>query len=119
MFISGCNKKGKSNIHHNEHGCLICVYKLLNSLNMHSSTFSNLYTMYEYILTLSCTQVKCKRSFSKLKIIKNRLRSSLGQDNLEVFMLISIERDILEHIEFSDVLDYLKSTSNLMKNMLT
>ncbi|KAE9528830.1 hypothetical protein AGLY_012405 [Aphis glycines] len=113
----GCNKK--ENDHHNEDRCLICVHKLLNSLNMHSSTFSNLYSVYEYILTLSCTQVKCERSFSKLKIIKNRLRSSLGQDHLEIFMLMSIERDILETVDFSEILEYVKGTSDLMKKMLT
>lgn len=82
--------------------------------------------MYEYILTLSCTQVKCERSFSKLKIIKNRLISSLDQDHLEIFMLMSIERDILETVDFSDILElhilkYLlhKGTSDLMKKMIT
>jgi len=86
---------------------------------MRSSTFSNLYSVYEYILTMSCTQVKCERSFSKLKIIKNRLRSSLGQDHLEILMLMSIERDILENVEFSDILEYVKGTSDLMKKMFT
>ncbi|KAL4103956.1 hypothetical protein QTP88_019273 [Uroleucon formosanum] len=69
---------------YNEDRCLICTHKLLNSLNMHSSTCSNLYSVYEYILTLSCTQ-----------------------DHLEIFMLMSIERDILETVDFSDILEYL------------
>lgn len=32
-------------------------------------------------------------------------------------MLMSIEREFLENVDFSDVLDYLKSTSDLMKKM--
>jgi len=43
----------------------------------------------------------------------------LGQDHLEIFMLMSIERDILENVEFSDILEYVKGTSDLMKKMLT
>lgn len=75
--------------------------------------------MYEYILTLPCTHVKCEKSFSRLKIIKNRLRSSLGQDHVQICMLMSIERDIMENVEFSDILEYVKGTSDLMKKMLT
>ena len=33
---------------------------------------------YKFALTLSCTQVSCERVFSVLKVIKNRLRFSLG-----------------------------------------
>ena len=49
-------------------------------------------------MTLAVTQVECERSFSLLKIIKSRLRSMLGQEQLEAFMLLSIERRILDGI---------------------
>lgn len=55
--------------------------------------------MYKYILTLACTQVQCERIFSKLKIIKNRLRSSLSQELLEPLILISTERDMIPTTE--------------------
>jgi len=46
---------------------------------MHSPAFCNLYGAVEFVLTLSVIliQVNCNRAFSKLKIIKNCLRSSL------------------------------------------
>lgn len=43
---------------HNEKGvhakdnCLICVFNLLHSFNLHSPTYSNLYAAMEYVLTL-------------------------------------------------------------------
>lgn len=42
----------------------------------------------EYVLTLSVTS-NWKRVFSKLKIIKNRLRALLSNDRLDAFLLRS------------------------------
>lgn len=86
---------------------------------MHSAAFTNLFLAYEYLLTLSFTQVNCERSFSKLKIIKNRLRSSLGQEKLEAFMIMSVEKELLEEVTFQDILDYIKKSSTLMNKMLS
>ncbi|XP_025191719.1 uncharacterized protein LOC112591970 [Melanaphis sacchari] len=72
-----------------------------------------------FVLTLSVTQVNCERAFSKLKIIKNRLRSSLNQDHLEAFMLMSIKRDILDAIDFQEILNIIKKFSSLMNQMLS
>ncbi|KAL4090876.1 hypothetical protein QTP88_025638 [Uroleucon formosanum] len=71
--------------------CMPSVMKLLYKYNFHTAAFTNLYLAYKFILTLSCTQVHCERSFSKLKIIKTRLRSSISQELLEPLLLISIE----------------------------
>lgn len=86
---------------------------------MHSPAYCNLYAAVEFVLTLSVTQVNCERAFSKLKIIKNRLRSSLNQDHLEAFMLMSIEKDILDAIDFKEILNILKNSSSLMNQMLS
>ena len=61
--------------------CLSCALLLLHRLNLHCCSYSNLYVVDKVILTLPCTQVKCELVFSKLKIIKTRLRSMLAQDN--------------------------------------
>jgi hypothetical protein len=75
--------------------CIPCAFSILYDYNFHSSAYSNLYRVYKVALTLSCTQVCCERAFSKLKIIKNCLRASMGQGLLESLMLISIEPDLL------------------------
>ncbi|KAF0715684.1 zinc finger MYM-type protein 1-like, partial [Aphis craccivora] len=41
----------------------------------------------------------------KLKLIKNRLRSSLGNEHLEAFLLMTVEKEILDKIEFEDILE--------------
>ena len=46
-----------------------------------------------------------------MKMIKSRLRSMLGQEQLEAFMLLSIERRILDEIPNDEVIDKFSKTS--------
>ena len=45
--------------------------------------------------------VQClfERAFSKLKLIKTRLRSTMGQERLQSLMLISVESNILKSLD--------------------
>lgn len=58
------------------------------------SEFEHLYTIIKISLTLPTSSCTVERSFSKLKIIKSRLRSTMGQNRLENLMIISCEQDI-------------------------
>jgi len=48
---------------------------------------------------------KCtgERSFSKLKIVKNHFRSCMLQPTLTSLAVMNIESDIVENIDFSDI----------------
>ena len=46
-----------------------------------------------------------------MKIIKSRLRSMLGQEQLKAFMLLSIERRILDEIPNDEMIDKVSKTS--------
>jgi hypothetical protein len=56
-------------------------------------------------LTILVTTATCERSFSKLKIIKNYLRSTMSQEKLTNKETISIERELTSQINFEDVID--------------
>ena len=47
----------------------------------------------------------CERSFSKLKLIKNCLRSTIGLERLSNLALLSIEREEFELIDVDSVID--------------
>lgn len=79
--------------------CILCCYNVLYKYNLYAEAYSQLSRVYKYIFTLSISQVSCERSFSKLKFILNRLRNNLNQNNIEAFMLMALERDILVQIE--------------------
>jgi len=73
--------------------CLRCAFNILYDMVQQSCSFNNIYYAYKFVLTLPCTQVTCKRTFSKLKNIKTKLRFLISQDIMETLLLINIERD--------------------------
>lgn len=77
--------------------CYIFQNKLL-------SLFPNVAIVIRLFLTLPLTVASGERSFSKLKIIKNYLRSSMKQDRLSGLAIIAIEHSIAEKINYSDII---------------
>lgn len=62
---------------------------------------------------------KCERTFSTLKFVKTRLRSTISQDNLEAFLLMSTHKDTLMDLSIDVIIDKLAETSDLMRRQLT
>jgi len=44
------------------------------------------------------------RSFSKLKLIKNYLRNTMGQERLNYLTLLKIENDVLKSLNSSEMI---------------
>lgn len=99
--------------------CILCCYRFLVRYNMFATVYPDLAFAYKYLLTLSISQVACERSFSKLKFILNRLRSSLTQEHLEAFMLMSSENEILFNLKNEEIIDNFALTSKNLTNLLT
>jgi len=53
-------------------------------------------------LTIGVSIASCERSFSKLKWIKSYLRSTMGKSRLSVLVILSIESEFIEKLDFSD-----------------
>ena len=96
--------------------CIACAVELLHDLNQEGSMYTSLYTAYKYILTLSCTQVSCERIFSVLKVIKTRIRSSIGQELLESFILFYVNRSF--NFDYKRVVDTVASSSSELSRNL-
>ncbi|CAI6362869.1 unnamed protein product [Macrosiphum euphorbiae] len=96
--------------------CLQCALILLQELSCQSNLFCNLFTLYKFVLLLPSTQTTCERVFSKLKIIKTKLRSSLHQEHLNPLLLMSIEKDIL--IDSDELIDTIANSSSELKTLL-
>ena len=95
----------------------VTVLQLISKYNLQTS-YPNLYTLYKILVVLPIGLTKCERSFSKLKIIKNRLRSSMGQSRLCTLMLISVERELWQAVDPESLthcnINTLKKTANTM-----
>ena len=79
---------------------------LLNALVEHKleTIFPNLIISLRMFLTAPATIASAERSFSKLKLIKNHLRSTMGQDRLTHLARLSIESNIAKQINFDCVI---------------
>lgn len=67
--------------------------------------FPNLVIALRILLTLPVSITSGERSFSKLKLIKNYLRSTMGQDRLSDLALISIESSLCDSLDINDIID--------------
>ncbi|XP_025196206.1 zinc finger MYM-type protein 1-like [Melanaphis sacchari] len=99
--------------------CLSCALRVITDFNMYSLQYTELYKAYKYLLTLPLTQVTCERSFSKLKLLKTRLRSTIVQDNLESLFLMQCERDIVNQVDGDKIINALCLNSKEMQRLLT
>jgi len=80
-----------SNIKNNS-GSLQPIFQIFLNKGL-ISVFPNVYTILKIELTLPVTSASPERAFSKLKIVKNRLRSIMGQERLQGLMRINYEKD--------------------------
>lgn len=80
---------------------------LLLMVKNHSLTvsFLEVCTALLLFLTIPVTPVSAERSFSKLKFIKEYLRSTMTQDRLKGLALISIEQETARNVDFKDLID--------------
>ncbi|KAF2899481.1 hypothetical protein ILUMI_06694 [Ignelater luminosus] len=79
--------------------------------NKIEGTFPNVEIALRIFLSMMVTNCSGERSFSKLKRIKNELRSTMLQERLTSLSLMPIECDALKDIDFEEVIDdfaYLK-----------
>ena len=64
----------------------------------------NLSITLRILLTIPVTVASGERSFSRLKLIKTYLRSTMTQERLVGLSLLSIENDIAQALDFSALL---------------
>ncbi|XP_047129351.1 uncharacterized protein LOC124809338 [Hydra vulgaris] len=96
--------------------CPSCVLRILAAYRLNDKTYDNLYHINKIICTISVTQAECERSFSKLKLIKTRLHNSMSNDHLESYMLMSVEKNLLDSLEYDTIIQrYASSSSELSK----
>ena len=64
-------------------------------------------TVLKLFLTISVTSATAERSFSKLKLIKNYLRSTMTQQRLSNLSVLSIENEIMRSLDIDMLIDKL------------
>ena len=81
-----------------------------------ATTYPDFCTAYMMYMTAPVTVATAERSFSKLKLIKNFLRSSMSQERLSCLALLSIENERAENLDFRKVIQQFTSAKARRKN---
>ncbi|KAJ8359077.1 hypothetical protein SKAU_G00156020 [Synaphobranchus kaupii] len=83
------------------------AFELLDFVHKKELTelYPNLWISLRIACTLPVTVASAERSFSKLKLIKTYLRSSMAQDRLTGLAIISINHEVGRQVSCDDVID--------------
>ena len=71
--------------------------------------FPHVLLAYRILLTVPVTVASAERSFSKLKLLKSYLRSTVSQERLNGLAILSIESKFLANIDYDKVIDVFAS----------
>ncbi|GKB11402.1 zinc finger MYM-type protein 1-like protein [Tanacetum coccineum] len=69
----------------------------------------NVLLAYKILSTISVTVASAERSFSKLKILKSYMRSTMSQERLHVLAIVSIESSFLANLDYDKIIDVFAS----------
>ncbi|XP_071726895.1 uncharacterized protein [Rutidosis leptorrhynchoides] len=70
-----------------------------------SESYPLLDRLIRLILTLPVSTSTSERAFSSMKIVKTRLRCSMGDEFLRNCLILYIERDIVESLSIDEIID--------------
>lgn len=82
-------------------------HKLLQYLHKNKlcDVFPNICIVLRILLTVPVTVASGERSFSKLKLIKTYLRSTMRQERLTNLAILSIEREVAKTLDYATLID--------------
>ena len=84
-----------------EKSSLIDILQLTHKYSL-TDAYSKTAIATQIFLTIPVTIAKCERSFSKLKLIKNYMRSTMVQERLSSLAIVSIEHKMTDTLDFDD-----------------
>ena len=93
-------------------GDLFSIFCLKNL----QSTFPTLYVLLHLAITLPVSSCNVERSFSKLKLVKTKLRTTITEERLENLMRISYEQDV--DIDNEKIINLFAQKSNVLSKAL-
>jgi hypothetical protein len=75
--------------------------------NNHRVVYKNFNALVVYLLTIPVTSASCERAHSKVDIVKSAVRASMTSFRLEDYVIISSEKNMLDTVSLSAVVDRL------------
>ncbi|XP_022041970.1 uncharacterized protein LOC110944624 [Helianthus annuus] len=80
-------------------------FDVLDYIFQRSTTYPNVINAYKVLLTIPVTVASAERSFSKLKLLKAYLHSKMSQERLNGLATISIKSEILDTMDYKELIE--------------
>ena len=82
------------------------------------SVFSRLPLAYRILATIPTSSMECERTFSKFKIIKDRLANKITSEHLSDRMILSTEQDLMWKLDYMTIIRRYSATSTELTKVL-
>lgn len=109
-----CNEESSSK-YHKENISLLEPLGILYSL----SGYQHLLRLYWTLVTLPVSSCSAERALSRLRIIKNRLRSTMCDEWMKALMILACEKDIMQNISNDRIINSFAGLSDILKRQLS
>lgn len=91
--------------------CATEMFEFIRNINC----FPNISVAYRILFTVPVTVASAERSFSKLKLLKNYLRSAMSQERLNGLATICIEKGLIDQINVDHIINDFASQNSRRK----
>ena len=82
------------------------------------SGFNSLGCMYKNLASLAVTSYSAERAMSRVKSVKDRLRSTIVGDWFSALLILSTEKDLLDSLNENDIVDKIARCSLPLQKQL-
>lgn len=86
------------------------IHNWLDMLNKNdlSKSFPNIFKTITFV-TIPVTSCGCERAFSKLSLVKNKLRNQMLQERLECLLMIFVEQEMATNLDYEEIIEEFKT----------
>lgn len=81
------------------------LYQYIFEFVRRMDCYHNIFVAYRILFTIPITVASVERSFSKLKLLKNYLRSTMSQERLNGLATLCIEKKLLDDVNIEAIID--------------
>ncbi len=74
--------------------------------------YGSIFKLTQIALTIAVTSAESERSFSSLKRIKTRLRTTMVEERLADLSILSIEKETVRHLNLNSIVDKFAASKN-------
>jgi len=82
------------------------------------SSFSNLLCLFKILTTVAVASCSAERVMSRVKIIKNRLHSTMDDECFSTLTILASERDLVDNLPTDNIIDTFALSSTKLQGIL-